>query len=374
MMLTTNVLCLVLFTLFLGIGAVPYSNRQSAESPQPDCEINYICFALDQSGSIDNSEYATEQQFVVAVSRQLNNRTNGTQYSAYGFTSSARLIQASTTDLEGVFIPAILNTPRASGGTSIFSGLSACFEEIRSQAGNRVIVILTDGRESPRRADQLAPIVKNEGIAIVTVGIGAGADATLLRQLATTPAFFIDSSFDSLPTDVVRVANSSCDAVEVTPEPTPIPRDSCEVANDMCRFAFQGLNVAPAFPVDGPANTPFTPIIISTNTSERLGVLNTNRITVEIIENDGNVIPITALPTMQDFSPTQFKPIVVPNMMASGIGHESFQGDQQDEAKGRCVRVFFTEFQLVQLLPPFHVVANVVADREDGTCVVFRTM
>ncbi|KAI0557984.1 Collagen alpha-1(XII) chain [Gracilaria domingensis] len=278
MVLSTFLALLNLIGLFVSVQAIPFTIRQQNESAaEPDCAINSICFALDQSNSISDAEYLIQQQFVIDVSRELNTRTAGTLYSAYGFAFSANLIQSSTTQLEDEFIPAVNETARSFGGTDVYDGLRSCFEEVQSSSGNRVIVIVTDGVDNgtPLALDQ-APLVKAEGIAIVTVGVGDGVDADYLRALATTPDFFIDSSFETLPSDVVRVAESSCDVVEVTPEPilmtpSPDPFDACEEASLACPFRFDGLGDAPTFSVDGPADEAFTPIIVSGSASERLG-------------------------------------------------------------------------------------------------------
>ncbi|PXF40879.1 Collagen alpha-6(VI) chain [Gracilariopsis chorda] len=370
---------LSLLALFACAVSIPFSIHQDlpTNDTSEDCSINSVCFVLDESGSIQSSEYIVEQQFVISVSRVISSRTNGTLYSAYGFASSASVIQASTSNLEGTFVPVINQSQQSGGSTNMYAGLNACFNEVNGNAGNRVIVLITDGGDNGNPlAEALAPTVKAAGVAIVTIGVGSGVDEDYLRSLATTPAFFIPSTFSSLPADVVRVAESSCDVVEVSPvpdiTPTPIP-DPCEEAYDTCDFAFMNELSVPTFAVDVAPDVPFTPKIVSRNPLELVGVLNTNDIVVEFIEDDGTVTPITSEPAIQSFSATQFKPITLTGTSRSGIAHESFQADQLSLARDRCVRVFVSSFQLLDVTPPNNVIGNPAVTRADNKCMVFRT-
>ncbi|PXF43847.1 hypothetical protein BWQ96_06393 [Gracilariopsis chorda] len=180
------------------------------------------------------------------------------------------------------------------------------------------------------------------------------------------------------PTPFVEYLQRSClggTPGPVLPTPTPEPVvDKCQQAYDLCGFYFGNETDVPVFSVDGPDNVAFSPVIESRNDNENLGVLNSNNLEVEIFEGDGNYVGITSLPASQTFSRTQFKPFSLSNTKGSGIGHETFQADQREVIRGRCVRVFFSHFQLLELTPPFNVVGNVVAGREDNKCVVFKTV
>ncbi|CAN8063724.1 unnamed protein product [Agarophyton chilense] len=373
--------------MFLALCCVPLAMALLAAA-RATCPVNAVCFALDQSGSIDDAEYATQQRFVIAVARQLASRTNDTQYSAYAFSSSALVIQAATPRLEADFVPTVLGTARSRGGTSVYSGLDACFREVRPTAGNRVVVLITDGEDTGfPLASELAPDVKSAAVSIVTVGVGDAVNGEYLRALATAPDFFVDSSFDALPSDVVRVAESSCDVVQVTPDPVPPtvapvtptppppqPPTACQQAYDRCPFAFARIASVPLFAIDTPPDAPFTPAIVSRDARQRLGILNTNGIVPELIADDGAVTALTSLSAAQPFSISQFKPFPVPNATFSAVGHETFHADQLAMVRNRCVRLFFSQLQLLNVTPPFDVVENVAAMRSDGQCVVFRTI
>lgn len=141
---------LFLSALVVCVLSIPFSIHQdlSPNDTSEDCSINSVCFVLDESGSIQSADYAVEQQFVISVSRVISSRTNGTLYSAYGFASSAAVIQASTSDLEGTFVPAINSSQQSGGSTNMYAGLNACYNEVRGNSGNQVIVLITDGGDN----------------------------------------------------------------------------------------------------------------------------------------------------------------------------------------------------------------------------------
>ena len=82
-------------------------------------------------------------------------------------------------------------------GTSIDSGLQAARSELtgaRHLAGNaRSIILVTDGAQSggdTATVRDAAAAAKAAGIQIVTVGLGEGADASLLSEVASRPELF----------------------------------------------------------------------------------------------------------------------------------------------------------------------------------------
>lgn len=530
------------FSAFLSLSsAVPTLVRQD-DSSEETCPIDSVCFAMDQSGSIFLN-YGAIQNFVIEVAREIESRSFGTLFSAYGFSNSVTTIQTSTSQLETLFVPAITASGPPSGSTNMYAGLNGCFNDIAGQPGNKVIILLTDGQDNAfPLASSLAPVIKDAGITIVTVGIGAGVSIPYLEQLASTPDFFIQLTFSTLPSEVVSLSQMTCDAVEGSPEPsetpdqgmeplvsetpvytpeisetpeetvepsavetpdftpdvgetpiftaeetfeptisetplvsespepsitplvsetplvldtpepsetpdvsgtpviespvpsetpvvfdTPIPSeepfpsetpivsetpvvtetpivsetpivtatpivsetpvvtqtpdvpitppalDACEQAYQDCDFAFLNTPVVPTFTLGGNPDKPFTPRIVSRIPGEVVGVLNTNGIIPEFIEPDGSVQLITSTPANPMFAPTQFKPLSIPDDIGSGVGYQTFQGNQLFEARNRCVRLFITSFQILETMPPFSVVGNVNADRTDNKCVVFRT-
>eukprot|EP00737_Agarophyton_chilense_P002776 gb/GEZJ01003194.1/.p1 GENE.gb/GEZJ01003194.1/~~gb/GEZJ01003194.1/.p1 ORF type:complete len:468 (-),score=51.20 gb/GEZJ01003194.1/:1540-2943(-) len=212
---------LVFFTL-LGSWAVSFAVPTVIRQMETvdTCPVDGVCFALDQSGSI-SLNYPDLQEFVIAVSREIESNSPSTLFSAFGFANDVSVIQSSTSELESQFVPAINAPVTPSGTTNMYAGLNACFTELTELTGIKVIVLLTDGVDNGSPfAIELAPTIKEQGIAIITVGIGSGVSSLYLQQLATSPDFFVASTFTTLPIEVFGLTQMLCELPMVSPFPT----------------------------------------------------------------------------------------------------------------------------------------------------------
>lgn len=380
--------------------AAPPAVRQGSGNSKEDCSLTSVCFAIDESGSIDNIEFDEELQFVNSIARTVGSRAKSVVYSAVLFSSSARLVEPGTSSLSQ-FQRTIKNIVRSSGGTDISSGLELCLDQVTgSRSQQKVIVAITDGSSGGDPVAVADSINARPDVSIVTVGIGNGINEAVLRAVAAGPEFFLPTDFGKLPAAVLGVVSNVCEVVEMaleptaepsvdpTPEPaTPAPATppatpsqmpvvvppvrGCQAAFSACDFRFKGIVGLPTFDLPLKADSAFTPRIVSRVAGERLGVLNTNDIYGEFVL-DGRVANITSFGSPK-FTPTHFKPFTIFNTSGSGIGHETFQGNQFDEAKPRCVRVFFTSYQTLDGSSG-HVKTNFNdVKRKMNKCVVFRT-
>jgi len=142
------------------------------KSSAQDCELDAVCYALDQSGSVDDNEYEQITNFTITSAR-LFPKGSLTSYSAVAFSSSNQTIQAPTKDLEGVFVPSVRSPRIFKGGTNIYSGLNACYNILRGNSSpGKVLVLVTDGHGH----DGGSPVdmIKAEKINIVSIGVGSG--------------------------------------------------------------------------------------------------------------------------------------------------------------------------------------------------------
>lgn len=366
----------LLFPLLL---LLSLSTTHSIIVRQNGCSINIVCYALDQSGSISRSEYIEEQDFLIGVAAQVETESAVSPFnSAVAFSSSAQVIQTLTSNVtefeEAIKQPRIFN-----GGTVISAGLTVCRNQVSKMSGNRVIVLLTDGRGDETASIQVADSAKAEGIDIITVGIGNSVNEDFLRQIATTPEFYLSAEFDVLNQDIPGLVQAICtipeiadvpDVPEVTTLPSPPVRNACKKAYDECDFMFAGLFRLPKFNISGKADISFTPRIVAKDVMVSIVVLNTNNIPVEFIGSDGSVNAISKFGD-QPFTSTVFKPFWIPKDRGSGIGHETFEGNQKSIVGDKCVRVVFTHFQEFRQGSSGN--QNNVP-RSKNACVVFRTM
>lgn len=150
--------------------------------------------------------------------------------------------------------------------------------------------------------------------------------------------------------------------------------DPCRRAFNMCDFKFRGYSGVPTFDIWFDPNESFTTKVVSKNRYERLGVLNSNGIEAEFINSDGTIVKMSEEKASPRFKKTHFKPFYIRGQNGSGIGHQTLRGNQQDTAAGRCIRVFFSMYQvLTGDKPPFSK-ENRNAKRSDYKCVVLRTV
>lgn len=349
------------------------------------CSLRSICYALDESGSIDGNEFAQLQAFTINSARNFDTLSTSavrTEYSAIAFSDFTSSIIERTEDVEGEFIPAVNGTRSIFGGTNIFIALDACFSVLQQSGGGpRVLVLVTDG-QSVGGTDN-SDAIKDAGVAIVTVGVGDGIDVPFLEGIATTPDFYIPATFSDLPSISMTVAQNACDAANlalgITPEPTPDFTESpeptpvsCEEAFDACDFTFGNRSSISVFNVPFTSDVNFTDAITFKSTTLRVGIVSTGSFIPQFIDAIGSAVNITDV-GVPPFALTALKtyPLRFPYSV-SGVGHQSLQGTQAIDLKDRCIRVFFQSYQILNA--GGNVESNVNLQQiSPGACTVFRT-
>lgn len=174
------------------------------------CPIASVCFAIDQSGSIQ-PHYATEIQFVLGIAATLDNRRRDVLYSAVGFSDSAAVIEPGTKRLPNLIL-SLVGTDPTFGRTDIYAGVSTCFSLQKDKPGKHIIVIMTDGvRSSGESASQLAGMINRAGNSfIIAVGIGPEVDHDQLTPLVATGSFYFPTTFKELPKKIPDLVESIC--------------------------------------------------------------------------------------------------------------------------------------------------------------------
>lgn len=332
----------------------------AAARSQRGCNINNICFAIDQSGSTETAEYAQEQQLVKKFASSIFHRSASNVYfSAVAFSDFAMVIQDPTEKL-ATFHNSIDKPRLFNSSTSIARGLKMCMNTIQNAFGSRLVVIITDGiGSSVKRTRELAAEAKNDGMDIVTMGIGSDVDSIFLQEIASTSKFYFSTDFDRIMIMVPSAVERVCDLP---------PGERCEDAYRRCQFRFKGESGLTKYNIPQFRDKSFTPKIVSKNRRVRLASLNTNGIVPEFVDVN-TARPITQYGSPH-FTPTHFKPIWMMSERADGIGHQTFHGNQKSVALNRCIRVFFTHFQEFrgERISNQHNIP-----REKNKCVVFAT-
>lgn len=152
-------------------------------------------------------------------------------------------------------------------------------------------------------------------------------------------------------------------------------RVTCRQWFDECELTFAGSNQIPMYNLSiFNTDTTFTSRIQPKNlSSPLLGIANTKE-PAEYLQN-GKPMPVTSLGD-PPAAPTIFKtfPIPFPKVIpASGVGHETFQGNQLSALSGKCFRLYITSYQILDS-QSLQVVDNVNdAPKSMNKCVVFKT-
>lgn len=154
---------------------------------------------------------------------------------------------------------------------------------------------------------------------------------------------------------------------------------ACDRAFTKCDFRFDTPTKLTTFKIAGEADIHFTPRIISKDRKEylgqvnmtMLGVVNSNDIAPEAIIGY-TVKPITKLNANPSLEPMHIKPAPIEGTVGSGLVHEALTRSQRNSLRNRCLRVYFTEYQLLNHDDTVKMNMNNIP-KEMNKCVVFRT-
>ena len=136
-----------------------------------------------------------------------------------------------------------------------------------------------------------------------------------------------------------------------------------------CRFKFDNETGLSTY--DGlysSSDKPFTPLIVSKNAHQRLGVLNINGIEPHVIFRSR---PRGLTELNPAFTSTFVKPIPISGAYGSGLAVQSVYGQFKKIDKRSCAVIWFTQYQLLTKGHEPRVLDNIVAKKEDMKCVVF---
>jgi hypothetical protein len=155
-----------------------------------------ICFTVDQSGSIDDSEYAQMVNFIGDIVNAASD--NGAfpmpgEGSVVAFATNATLVLPLTGNATAVMDA--VNPRIYTGRTALSSAIDLCLTQLIQSTNNlpKVQVILTDGvnnENSTRTPAEIQARASAAGIFVIALAIGDETDPTALRNYlpVTSPA------------------------------------------------------------------------------------------------------------------------------------------------------------------------------------------
>jgi Ca-activated chloride channel family protein len=190
--------------IYVLIDLIPSEEQKKAVAGVP---LN-LCLVLDCSTSMKGERLDTVKATAIQIIRKLKPQDI---FSVVAFNDRAEVVipairqQGSTHKLETK-----IQLLQTGGGTEIFKGLEAGFEEVRRYANPSTvshIILLTDGRTygDEQRCYDLAKQAAERGIGISGLGIGSGWNDIFLDQLASSTGG--TTMYVSQPKDIERLLN-----------------------------------------------------------------------------------------------------------------------------------------------------------------------
>ncbi|KAL5016430.1 hypothetical protein ScPMuIL_006019 [Solemya velum] len=189
-----------------------------------------IIFVLDTSSSIMPDDFTTQTQFVVDVVNILDINQNKTQVGLITFSDNATVGFYLDQYSSGASVAAaVKSTPHTGGRTNTGDALRLLLEEgFSSRHGARtgvaqIAIVITDGLSRvPEETVVNAGKVKDSGIYVFAIGVGANADKGELGAMASTPTadyLFTVDGYGALDTIKSILAYKTC-AVKVVEKPS----------------------------------------------------------------------------------------------------------------------------------------------------------
>lgn len=197
-----------------------------------------IVLVLDESGSIDSTEFAQERQFAHSLIDQLMTGPGGARMGLVMFSNDARKIGNNLFDNKTYMLNALNSVDQRGGFTCIGCGMAFGQQvleapPLRPQA-TRFMIVLTDGANNrfyqnhPLLADITS--VKNAGTKVLAVGVGNGIDQNEIHEIASAipgvQTEFLVNDFNALSQVIpaLTAAISSPGATDITVEVEVLPR------------------------------------------------------------------------------------------------------------------------------------------------------
>ena len=140
-----------------------------------------VALVVDHSGSMSGTPLDDTKK---AVSAFVRNIEDGIRVGLIQFDDAAQVVTPVSDNTAAVLRG--IAAMQDGGGTSIYSGLELAGNELSSENGRRVIILLSDGEDGDSsRIDGILEELKRRNIYVYTIGFG-GADTEYLSYIATS--------------------------------------------------------------------------------------------------------------------------------------------------------------------------------------------
>lgn len=152
-----------------------------------------IVLVIDQSGSMEGERLASAKGAAANFIERLDPLTD--RVSVVTFDDVGYVIQSFTSDFDAAL--GAIGGIASQGGTAIDQGLLTGYSQFTSdeaRSAERVLILLSDGASNPAAAEAAAAQVRNDGIELVSVAVGSGADTSLLNSISSQGSNFFQAA------------------------------------------------------------------------------------------------------------------------------------------------------------------------------------
>ncbi|CAL1545324.1 unnamed protein product [Lymnaea stagnalis] len=213
-------------------GPLDYPTSPPTTTTQPVCQGQAdIVFILDASGSIGETNYQLQKQFLADVVDQFTVGASAVRFSAVVFSSTTSLqfnLNRYTTKAD--IKQAILALPYEADLTNTGKALKLTREQAFSAANGarpgvpKIAVVSTDGASTdPSDTSAEATLLKASGVTVLVVGIGSGVNDVELNTIASSPSLvFTVTDFNVLNAIKARLVQSACKGQSEKNKQTPL--------------------------------------------------------------------------------------------------------------------------------------------------------
>lgn len=213
----------------------------------------------------------------------------------------------------------------------MYLGIRACYEELKSLDGRRLLVLVTDGRDNGvPRAESLLAGVKVDNIGVLTVGIGNKLSKFYLKKMASSPDAFVRApNFYVLDTFVDPLTRMMCKIADDMGSPPQL--DSCAAMEKKCELTAgkKKTKGVPMFKLR--SNKPlFGRNIVRHKLGIKVGDVKVSNVWAQRINDQGNIFNLPSIWFMTTSLNSPFKV----NFISPGDVEE-------ENLFGKCIKLSF---------------------------------
>lgn len=185
-----------------------------------------VAFLIDSSGSISGKNYRKVKTFVANLAANFNISPRGSRAAVVLYSTGASTdIKFTDFTSSESFGRAVQQLRHHRGFTRIDLALQRAYYDLFSPRADsrydvpKLAFLLTDGEQTPSPGaiplDRAARFLKNEGVRLITIGIGKNVKEEELKSIASSDKdVILAETFDGLLEEVEPLTKSACEGFE----------------------------------------------------------------------------------------------------------------------------------------------------------------